>query len=133
MNLLTAIVRLSKDAEIKFLPDSTPVAQLNMALTSGYGNKAVTTWVIGNLFGKRAELLAPMLLKGQQIGITGELTNRKYVAKDGTEKYSLEVRLNDVTLLGKANVSDSKDNASGSVKTGNTTDDLQLIDDDIPF
>jgi len=43
------------------------------------------------------------------------------------------VRLNDVTLLGTANVSDSKDNASGSVKTGNTTDDLQLIDDDIPF
>ena len=133
MNLLTAIVRLSKDAEVRFLPDGSPVAQLNMALTSGYGDKAVTTWLTGSLFGKRAELLAPMLLKGQQIGITGELTNRKYVAKDGTEKYSLEVRLNDVTLLGKANVSDSKDNASGSVKTGNTTDDLQLIDDDIPF
>lgn len=133
MNLLTAIVRLSKDAEIKFLPDSTPVAQLNMALTSGYGNKAVTTWVIGNLFGKRAELLAPMLLKGQQIGITGELTNRKYVAKDGTEKYSLEMRITDVTLLGKANVSDSKDNASTPSKNASGGDSFDDLESDIPF
>jgi single-stranded DNA-binding protein len=41
-----------------------------------------------------------MLLKGNKVGITGELTNRPYQAKDGTEKYSLDVRLSDVTLLG---------------------------------
>jgi len=133
MNLLTAIVRLSKDAEVRFLPDGSPVAQLNMALTSGYGDKAVTTWLTGSLFGKRSETLAPMLLKGQQIGITGELTNRKYVVKDGTEKYSLEVRLNDVTLLGKANVSDSKDNASTPSKNAAGGDSIEDIADDIPF
>lgn len=133
MNLLTAIVRLSKDAEVRFLSDGSPVAQLNMALQSGYGDKAVTTWLTGNLFGKRAESLAPMLKKGQQIGISGELTNRKYVAKDGTEKYSLEVRLNDITLLGNGNVSNSKENASGSVKTASTTDSLDELESDLPF
>lgn len=133
MNLLTAIVRLSKDAEVRFLSDGSPVAQLNMALQSGYGDKAVTTWLTGNLFGKRAESLAPMLKKGQQIGISGELTNRKYIAKDGTEKYSLEVRLNDVTLLGNGNVSNSKENASVSVKTMSTTDSLDELESDLPF
>ena len=133
MNLLTAIVRLSKDAEVRFLTDGSPVAQLNMALTSGYGDKAVTTWLIGSLFGKRAETLAPMLLKGQQIGISGELTNRKYVAKDGTEKYSLEVRLNDVTLLGKANVSDGKNNAPTPTKNAVAEGSIEDMVDDIPF
>jgi single-stranded DNA-binding protein len=43
-----------------------------------------------------------MLLKGTQIGITGEISLRPYKAKDGTEKSSLECRVNDVTLLGKS-------------------------------
>ena len=42
-----------------------------------------------------------MLLKGTKIGITGEITNRKWVDKDGAEKYSLECRVNDITLVGK--------------------------------
>jgi len=133
MNVLNAIVRLSKDAELKFLADGTPVAQLNMALQSGYGDKAVTSWLTGNMFGKRAENLSPMLKKGQQIGIVGELTNRKYTAKDGTDKYSLEVRLTDITLLGKANVSDGDNNALGSVKTASNSTSLDDMESDIPF
>jgi len=133
MNTLSGIVRLSKDAELKFLADGTPVAQLNMALQSGYGEKAVTTWLIGNMFGKRAETLSPMLKKGQQVGIVGELTNRKYTAKDGTDKYSLEVRLTDITLLGKANVSDNENNASASVKTSGAADNFDDLSSDIPF
>lgn len=42
-----------------------------------------------------------MLLKGTKIGITGELTNRPYTAKDGTKRPGLECRVSDVTLLGK--------------------------------
>ena len=133
MNNLNAIVRLSKDAELRFLPDGSPVAQLNMALQSGYGDKAVTTWIIGNLFGKRAETLAPMLLKGQQVGVNGELTNRKYVAKDGTEKYSLELRITDLTLLGKANVSDSKENASAPTRNAVAEGSIQDMEEDLPF
>jgi len=133
MNTLSGIVRLSKDAELKFLADGTPVAQLNMALQSGYGEKAVTSWLTGNMFGKRAENLSPMLKKGQQVGIVGELTNRKYTAKDGTDKYSLEVRLTDITLLGKANVSDSDNNALGSVKTASNSTSLDDMESDIPF
>lgn len=133
MNVLNAIVRLSKDAELKFLTDGTPVAQLNMALQSGYGEKAVTSWLTGNMFGKRAETLSPMLKKGQQVGIVGELTNRKYVAKDGAEKYSLEVRLTDITLLGKVNISGGEDNAPANVKTGTVTGNSDSFEDDIPF
>ena len=42
-----------------------------------------------------------MMLKGTKIGITGEIANRKWVDKDGAEKYSLECNVRDITLLGK--------------------------------
>jgi len=74
-----------------------------------------------------------MLLKGQQIGINGELTNRKYVAKDGTEKYSLEVRLNDLTLLGKANVLDGKNNAPTLTKNASKIDSFDDLEEPLPF
>lgn len=100
MNVINAIGNIGKDADIRYTPNGDAVAQFSFALTSGYGDKAITTWLNCNVWGKRAETLAPMLLKGTKVGITGELTNRPYKAKDGTEKYSLEVRINDVTLLG---------------------------------
>lgn len=133
MNVLNAIGNVGKDAELRFTDKGDPIAQFSFALTSGYGDKAITTWINCSLWGKRSETLALMLTKGTKIGISGELTNRKYVAKDGTEKYSLELRINDLTLLGKANVSDVKENASANVKTASTTDSLDELESDLPF
>ena len=133
MNVLNAIGNIGKDAELRFTDKGDPVAQFSFALTSGYGDKAVTTWLNCNLWGKRAETLAPMLSKGTKIGITGELTNRKYAAKDGTEKYSLEVRINDLTLLGKANVSDSKENASAPTRNAVAEGSIDEMESDLPF
>jgi single-strand DNA-binding protein len=100
MNVLNAIGNVSRDAEVRYTPNGDAIASFSFALNSGYGDKQITTWLNCSIWGKRAETLAPMILKGSKIGITGELTNRPYTAKDGTEKYSLDVRVSDVTLLG---------------------------------
>ena len=114
MNVLNAIGNISANAEVKYLATGDPLLSFNFALNSGFGEKQVTTWLRCTLFGKRAETLAPMLLKGTKIGITGEITNRKWVDKDGSEKYSLECNIRDITLLGKptgsAQSQDSKPN-----------------------
>lgn len=101
MNVLSAIGNVGKDAEVRFLPNGDPILNFSFALTSGFGEKQITSWLNCSLFGKRAETLAPMILKGQKIGITGEIVNREYTDKDGAKKYSLECRLSNVTLLGK--------------------------------
>ena len=127
MNVLNAIGNVGRDAEIRHTPNGDTVAQFSFALTSGYGDKQVTTWLNCNLWGKRAETLAPMLLKGTKIGITGELTNRPYQDKSGNEKHSLEVRVSDVTLLGK------KDGESVSVQPKTARPNEQDFDESIPF
>lgn len=130
MNVLNAIGNIGKDCEIRHTPNGDVVAQFSFALTSGYGDKQITTWLNCNVWGKRGETLAPMLLKGTKIGITGELTNRPYTAKDGAEKHSLEVRVSDVTLLGKP----SGESVSVQPKTSKTNDQSNDVDsEEIPF
>ena len=137
INILSAIGNISRNAEIRYLANGDSVASFSFALSSGYGDKQITTWLNCSLWGKRAETLAQMLLKGTKIGISGELTNRPYKAKDGTEKFSLDLRVNDVTLLGgKPNPNNSDDERNYENQTLPTkqntlpSDDFEEI---IPF
>ena len=108
MNNLNATGRIGQDAKLSYTANKDAILNFSLPLTAGYGDKATTTWLNCNLWGKRAEILAPMLLKGTQIGITGEISQRSYKAKDGTEKTSLECRVSDVTLLGSKSDKPSK-------------------------
>ena len=137
MNLLTAIGNIGRDAEIKYTAKGDAVASFSFALSSGYGEKAITTWINATIFGKRGETLAPMLLKGTKIGISGEFQARPYTAKDGTEKLSLEMRVNDVTLLGKktATTDESTDDMSQPTRqpVSKPSANFDDFEDDIPF
>lgn len=128
MNVLTAIGNIN-NPELRFLPDETPVFQFSFALNSGYGDKQITTWLNCSVFGKRGQTLSEMLTKGDKVGITGELINRKYKDKSGAEKFSLDCRVNDVTLLG------SKNKAEGGTdkKTTAAVNSIEEMEDDIPF
>jgi single-strand DNA-binding protein len=132
MNSLNAIGNIGQSAELKYLPDATPVAQFSFALQAGYGDKQVTTWLRCSIFGKRAETLTPMLLKGTRIGITGELTNRPYTDKQGVEKYSLELRVSDVTLLGSKSDAVHETRTSAKSEQDAPRDSMEFSDD-IPF
>jgi single-strand DNA-binding protein len=125
MNSLSAIGNISADSILRYTQKGDAVASFNFALTSGYGDKQVTTWLSCSLFGKRAETLAPMLLKGTKIGITGEISARTYKAKDGTEKSVTECRISDVTLLGKPE--------SKTEKPVVKHDQIDSFDDEVPF
>jgi single-strand DNA-binding protein len=134
MNILNAIGNIGKDASIRYTPNGDAVAGFSFALTSGYGDKAITTWLNCSIWGKRAETLAPMLTKGTKIGLTGELTNRPY-NKDGVEKYSLDLRVNDVTLLGKKSdgVTGSNDEHVTPQRQDMQTNDPMDFSEDVPF
>ena len=123
MNVLNAIGNLSADAEVKQTTKGKQLLSFNFALNSGYGDNQVTTWLRCTLYGDRATTLAPMLLKGTKIGITGEIANRKWVDKDGAEKYSLECNVRDITLLGKP---------TGNEGAKNVKPD-DAFEDDVPF
>jgi len=135
INSLNAIGRVGRDAEMRYMPDGTAVAGFSFALTSGYGQKQVTTWLNCSIFGKRSETLAPMLLKGTQIGITGEVLLREYTDKDGAKRSILECRVNDVTLPGKPDGADKPQGKPAAKERGDTENGsgFEDFESDLPF
>lgn len=137
MNVFTAVARIGADAEQRYTQSGDSIVSFNGAVDSGFGQNKVTTWIKFNLWGKRGESVFPYLKKGGQVGVSGELSNRKWTGKEGQDRYSLEVRLNDVTLLGgkpEGNTEHGKAKADGYApqkeKPKPSFDDLG---DDIPF
>lgn len=136
MNVFSFTARIGKDCETRFTSGGDAVTGFTAAATSGYGDRSATTWVNCSIWGKRGESLAPYILKGAQVAISGELTNREYTDKDGAKRYSLDVRVNDITLVGGKSDGAAKQaepaqkKPSGGASTGGDFDDFES---DIPF
>ena len=74
--IITGICRIGRDCELRRTPNGDAVTNLSLAFNYGQkdqqtGNKP-TMWIEGSLWGKRAEALAPYLLKGTQVSIVAE-------------------------------------------------------------
>lgn len=132
MNSINIAGMLGKDAEVRFLPNGDPVASFSVADSQGKDKR--TIWWRCSLFGKRAESLAPYLLKGAHITVTGNVTERAYTDKNGIEKVAQEVRVADLALQGGKRDGERTEPAAAPAKpaksAGSGFDDM---DDDIPF
>ena len=100
MNVFTCTTRLYKDAEQRFTSGGDSIVSFKGAVDAGFGQNKTTSWIKFNLWGKRGESLAQYLKDKTQVCVSGELANREYTDKDGQKRYSLEVRVNELTLLG---------------------------------
>lgn len=126
MNVFTCTTRLYKDAEQRFTQGGDSIVSFKGAVDSGFGNSKTTSWMKFNLWGKRGESLVPYLKDKTQVVVSGEIANREYTDKDGQKRYSLEVRVNDLTLVGGKQPDAPQD--AGSKKPA--ADDFE---DTIPF
>lgn len=132
MNVLTFSGNLGGDSEMRVTKGGTNVCQFNVAMRSGFGEHETTNWVRCSLFGKRGESLAPYLVKGQAVVVSGEAKLSQWTSKDGEAKASLECRANDVTLMGKKVEGDSKPRPAKQAPKAQVPD-FKEFDDDIPF
>ena len=98
MNNITVAGQLGRDAEVRFLANGDAVAGFSVA--DSQGRDKPTIWWNCSLFGKRAESLAQYLVKGQSVTVSGTVTEREWVDKDGQKRKSMDVRVNDVALQG---------------------------------
>lgn len=97
MNNITIAGQIGRDAETRYLPNGDPVC--NFSVADSQGREKPTIWWRCGLFGKRAESLAPYLMKGQAVTVSGTVTEREY-QKDGTTHKAIEIRVQDVALQG---------------------------------
>jgi single-strand DNA-binding protein len=140
-NVFSFTGTVGRDAEVRYTASGLAVLSVTVANNIGFGDKQQTLWVRVALFGKRAEGgLQNYLKKGQQVFVSGELTQNEYKANDGSMKTSLELTANIIDLLGKRNESNQGQQAyqpSGAQvaapQSGGHDNFDAPYDDDIPF
>ncbi len=103
-NVFSFTGTVGRDAEVRTTPSGQTVLNVTVANNVGFGDRQQTLWVRVALWGRRAEgQLQNYLKKGQQVFVSGELTQREYQANDGTTRTSLELNANVIDLVGKRN------------------------------
>lgn len=137
MNIFSCTGNLGKDCRVNQVSGST-VCNFNLAVKSGFGDKAVTIWIDCALWGKQAESKLPdYLLKGQQVAVSGELGQREHEGKN-----YLTLRVNSIDLIGKRddNVQSQQNNQNNANAQQSKQQAQQQtakpdfdFDDDIPF
>jgi single stranded DNA-binding protein (ssb) len=102
--ILTGLARLGRDAEVRYTPDGTPVANLSLAFN--YGRKGddghrPTQWLDAQLWGQRAESLSEYLTKGTAVSVVLEDPHvETYDKRDGGQGYALRARVVSLEFAG---------------------------------
>jgi single-strand DNA-binding protein len=98
VNKVILLGNLGRDPETRYTTGGDAVTNLRIATTETWKDKngdkqEKTEWHSVVLFGRQAEVAGEYLKKGRSVYIEGRLQTRKYTDKDGVEKYSTEVVL----------------------------------------
>ena len=138
-NKIILVGRLGRDAELRATPRGTQVAETSVAVDDLAKKKpeggSETEWYRIKVWGRQAETLAPMLLKGNLVLVEGRLSIRMYESnRDRQMRYSAEVSTDRVVLLG----SPGGQRAAGPRPEAHAVDELDqapadINADDIPF
>jgi single-strand DNA-binding protein len=90
LNSINLVGRLTRDPEMRTLPNGTAVAEIGLATNSA--QKSGDSWedyanfFNVRVFGKRAETLAKNCTKGDRIGVTGRLQQQRWEAENGGKR-----------------------------------------------
>lgn len=103
-NKIILIGNLTKDPELRYTPQGTPVASFRLAVNYRYKQadevKQETTFIDNVVFGKQAESCSKYLNKGSSVLVEGRLQERKWES-NGQQRSKFEVIAQSVRFLSK--------------------------------
>ena len=102
MNIF-GLARLGRDAELRYTPEGKAVCALSLAFNVYVKREKSVQWVEGVLWDKRAESLAPYLLKGTAVSVLlRDVHIESYQKGDGTPASKLVGTVVEIELAGRA-------------------------------
>lgn len=116
LNKVILIGNLTRDPEIRYTPSGTAVTTFTIATNRQWKTESgdakedaefhrIVAW------DKLAEICAQFLKKGRQVYVEGRLQTRKWQTKEGEDKYTTEVVISEMILLGRADEAVSQSSA----------------------
>ena len=106
VNKVIIVGNLGRDPEMRTFPSGDQVANVTIATTDKWKDrqtgemKEATEWHRVVFNGRLAEIAGQYLRKGSQVYVEGSLRTRKWTDQNGVEKYSTEIRADQMQMLG---------------------------------
>ena len=153
VNKVILVGNLGADPETRFMPNGDAVANIRLATTESWKDKAtgekkeLTEWHRVTFRTKLAEIVGQYLKKGSAVYIEGRIRTRKWQDKEGQERYTTEIEAREMQMLGGKPSGAGSDDGQGSARPpssapssspprkapGNSPSSFDDMDDDIPF
>lgn len=135
---VTILGNVGRDPEVRYSSNGNAIANLSVATSRKWKSQdgerhEETEWHRLTAFGRQAEVLGEYVRKGNKLFITGYLKTRKWEDKDGIERYTTEIIVENFQLLDR-NDGEASASAESPAKPASKPKQQSIpADDDIPF
>jgi single-strand DNA-binding protein len=139
MNKVILVGHLGQDPELKSTSTNIHVVNISVATNESFKRKDETEytdkteWHRCVAFGKTADYITNYITKGRLVYIDGRLQTRKWTDKDNNTRYSTEVMIETIMMLGKGDGSQQNVSNQSTSNQNTGSDNDQAEDDDLPF
>lgn len=139
LNRAEIIGNVGKDPEVRYTTAGEAIANLTIATSSKWKDKQTgelkeqTEWHRVVLYKRLAEIASEYVTKGSKVYVDGQLVTRKWTDKDGIERYTTEIRGNNLILLGGRTGEGRQQEGRAAPKAAPAGSGFDDMDDDIPF
>ena len=151
-NRVLLMGNLTKDPELRYTPQGTPVCHFRIAVSRSYKDRNSNEWkeevafVPCSVWRESAERCGQRLKKGSPVFIEGRLKSRDWTTKEGQKRSDLEVDILKIQFLemagdgggsSEAVAEDPAGSESSAVPVGaaraSAPSPTQFNDDEVPF
>jgi single-strand DNA-binding protein len=104
-NSVKLIGHLGKDPEVRTFESGKKMATFSIATSDSYKNQKGekiqdTQWHNIVIWGKLADIAGQYLKKGSEVAVEGKLVHRAYETTAGEKRYTTEISVNEMLMLG---------------------------------
>ena len=135
MNKIIVIGNLGREPEMQYTTTGQQVTKFSIASNRRYTTNGEqrdeTEWFNCSAWGHLAEIANQYLHKGQQVYIEGRLKSRTYTTQSGETRFSNDVSITELQMLGRQR--DNNDQPNATSAAGYDNPDQMLEPDDLPF
>ena len=124
VNKAIILGNIGKDPEVRYTASGEAICNITVATSESWKDKAtgekkeLTEWHRISFFGKLAEICGQYLKKGSQVYVEGSIRTRKWTDKEGVERYTTEIKGDEMKMLGAKPAGQGNQN-SENYATGN--------------
>lgn len=136
LNQCNFIGNLGADPDMRNTQDGKAIANMTIAVSEKWKDKnsgeqkEKTEWIRCVAYEPLSKVFEKYVKKGSKVFVSGKMQNRKWTDRDGVEKYTTEIIVNELVMLGEKQQNQQSQHEKSKQNGYQPQDDL---DDSIPF